>query len=41
MPQKNEKETDKKMTTQVAELFFSLLLKRKHSRKSYYYRKDE
>lgn len=41
MPRKNENETDKKMTVQVAELFFSLLLRRKHSRKTYYYRKDE
>lgn len=41
MPRKNENETDKKMTIQVAELFFSLLLRRKHSRRSYYYRKDE
>lgn len=41
MPWKNVNETDKKMTIQVAELFFSLLLRRKHSWKSYYYRKDE
>lgn len=41
IPQKNENETDRKMTIQVTELLFSLLLRRKHSRKSYYYRKDE
>lgn len=31
----------KKIAIQVAELFFSLLLRRKYRRKSYYYRKDE